>query len=683
MPNYTLETQRGRRLTIESDSPENAMRLADQWDLEDHAASEAQKAGVNPDLVLRQMQRESGGNPNAVSPKGAGGPMQLMPGTARELGVDASDPYQNISGGVRYLKQQMDAFGGDETKALAAYNAGPGAVRKYGGVPPYAETQAYVKALAGKPPVPTITAEVVGRPEYGVGASYKKPPPAAVPDPAVTPKPVSQSLGFDRGFGDPVDRFAGFVDSSLQRFGVPMDAINRGLGQPTTAEVNARHQAELAAREATATPGKTGHFLGNVTAAIPVPGGPMVNGMLSGALLSEGQNPAEVIRDAAFGLVGGKLGASVIGGAGNFIKGVTGDALKLANKGVPLTLGQMAGGPLRKIEDSLTSVPVVGDMIRNAQRRGLEGVNRAAYDDTLAHLGEKLPDEINIGRDAYNYTKQRLSDAYDDVLAPLVVVKDAPWTAAVGAAKSATGKIGDKTIKANVNDIIKTEVLSRFDKAGQMVGEDMKAAQEALTGHIADLSKGTKWSRDAAGVLKGLKSDLEGLVTRVDAEAGKQLAKVNKAYSFLKPLETAAAKPSSKDGIFTMPQLSMAAAAGKSKATLAAGKAPHQELADAARILPSTVPDSGSAGRLFTGAGATGLMGLLGGHLPVIGPAALPAAGLIGGTALAYTRRGQEALTKLLTRRPEVARVVGKQVRRLAAPAGTVGAVATVTGARS
>lgn len=658
MPQYTLETQRGRKLTIESDSPDNAMRLADRWDLEDHAASEATRVGVNPDLVLRQMQRESGGNPNATSRAGAHGPMQLMPATAMEMGVDANDPYQNITGGVGYLKKQIDAFGGDEAKGLAAYNAGPGAVRKYGGVPPYAETQAYVKALAGKPGpvVPQVQAPAA---------------PAATPAPAAAHKPASQLLGLLEGIMPAASKLAPYSPANI----IPgFKAAN--------AKSLERLSGRIAQREKTATPGKMGEFAGNVATTGWIPGGPVLNGLATGALLSKGGNPAEVTRDAVYGAAGGKIGASVMGGAGKIISGVTGDALKLANKGVPLTVGQMAGGATRKIEDSLTSVPVVGDLIRNAQRRGLEGVNRAAYNDTLAHIGETLPKEIDIGRDAYNYTKQTLSDAYDAVLGPLTLTKDAPWTTALGAAKAASSKLGDKSLKATVNDIIKTEVTSRFDKAGQMTGENMKAAQEALTGHINDLSKGTKWSRDAAGVLRGVKSDLEGLVSRVDADAGARLAKVNKAYSHLKPLETAAAKPSSKDGIFTMPQLAMGAAQGKSKATLAAGRAPHQALADAARLLPSTVPDSGSAGRLFTGGAATGLMGLLGGHLPVLGPAALPAAGLIGGSALAYTRAGQKALTAMFSRRPEAARIVGKQVRRLAAPTGSALAVGTVAGAR-
>ena len=103
---------------------------------------------VPEQLIWDTMWAESGGNPNAHSPVGAHGLMQLMPGTAAGLHVNPNIPEQNIEGGVKYLSQQLKAFGGNETLARAAYNAGPGAVRKYGGVPPYKETQGYVKRRA-------------------------------------------------------------------------------------------------------------------------------------------------------------------------------------------------------------------------------------------------------------------------------------------------------------------------------------------------------------------------------------------------------------------------------------------------------------------------------------------------------------------------------------------------------
>jgi soluble lytic murein transglycosylase-like protein len=125
----------------------------------------AQRNGVDPALLKALVRQESNFDPNAGSPAGAQGLTQLMPGTAAALGVtDVHDPAQALEGGAKYLRRQLDAFGGDEAKALAAYNAGPGAVSRYGGVPPYAETQDYVHKVLGyaagyraATPTPAIT----------------------------------------------------------------------------------------------------------------------------------------------------------------------------------------------------------------------------------------------------------------------------------------------------------------------------------------------------------------------------------------------------------------------------------------------------------------------------------------------------------------------------------------------
>src|SRR5262252_261397 len=118
-------------------------------DLQAYARQAAQKAGIDPDIFVRQIQQESGFNPNAQSPAGAQGIAQFMPGTAQGMGVDPHDPYAALDAAARLDAQHLAQYGGDWSKALAAYNAGAGNVDKYGGVPPFAETQRYVSTILG------------------------------------------------------------------------------------------------------------------------------------------------------------------------------------------------------------------------------------------------------------------------------------------------------------------------------------------------------------------------------------------------------------------------------------------------------------------------------------------------------------------------------------------------------
>ena len=120
-------------------------------EINDLISKYSDKTGLDEDFVKAVINQESGFNPNATSKCGAMGLMQLMPATAQGLGVtNAYDAEQNIEGGTKYLKGLMDRFNNDKSLALAAYNAGPNAVKKYGGIPPYAETQNYVKSVLSK-----------------------------------------------------------------------------------------------------------------------------------------------------------------------------------------------------------------------------------------------------------------------------------------------------------------------------------------------------------------------------------------------------------------------------------------------------------------------------------------------------------------------------------------------------
>jgi soluble lytic murein transglycosylase-like protein len=110
----------------------------------------ARAAQLSPDLVAAVAWRESNFRSDRISRAGAEGEMQLMPATARDVGVDPAKPDENLRGGAAYLRRLLNHYQGDLTRALAAYNAGPGVVDRYGGAPPYKETEAYVDAIMNR-----------------------------------------------------------------------------------------------------------------------------------------------------------------------------------------------------------------------------------------------------------------------------------------------------------------------------------------------------------------------------------------------------------------------------------------------------------------------------------------------------------------------------------------------------
>ena len=144
LENGSFATELDKAMSMES---RGAVGLNISGDTNSLIKEAAARYQVDPRLVAAVAQTESGGNQEAGSPAGAVGVMQLRPETAAGLGVNPYDKRQNIEGGAKYLRQMMDTFGGDVQKAVAAYNAGPQAVKEYNGIPPYRETQDYVNKV--------------------------------------------------------------------------------------------------------------------------------------------------------------------------------------------------------------------------------------------------------------------------------------------------------------------------------------------------------------------------------------------------------------------------------------------------------------------------------------------------------------------------------------------------------
>ena len=196
------QAQRGRRLATRLVDPPRADLLPM---IERHAFAR----GLDPRLVRAVVQAESGYNPFAVSSKGAQGLMQLMPATARELAVESPfDPAENLRGGTEYLRRMIERFDGRIEWAVAAYNAGPGAVERFGGIPPYAETRAYVervltlwRAGTAAPAAPARRGGDVRFASWPPRSPEPDARPAAAPLPADGPRPLppARPVGWKQG----------------------------------------------------------------------------------------------------------------------------------------------------------------------------------------------------------------------------------------------------------------------------------------------------------------------------------------------------------------------------------------------------------------------------------------------------------------------------------------------------
>jgi hypothetical protein len=384
---------------------------------------------------------------------------------------------------------------------------------------------------------------------------------------------------------------------------------------------------------------------------------------------------SEVPQKAMYGAGGGIIGT----GLGRTVANVVGPNLdaavkKLIGEGVNLTPGQMMGGVAQRLEDKLTSVPLLGDIIQSSRIKGIEEFNKAAYRRALEPIGGKVPE--STGRAGMESVKNQLSNAYDDLLPKLTYKPDnILLNNLTNLQKEITGITPENAKK--VSDTVFDVISSRIDKNGEIKGEVFKVVEEKLGG----LAKTYKASADADQKLMGdayatALGELRQNLTRNNPQFAEQLNKINTGFANFARLRSAGSMANTQE-MFTPSQLAAAVkAADKSsgKGATATGKALMQDLSDAgAQVLPSTIPDTGTAGRAAINSALGALLGGGGAYTAQTNPVATGTAALLASAAAApYAPGVRNLVTMLGGKRPEAIQKLADLIREsspfLAAP---------------
>lgn len=331
----------------------------------------------------------------------------------------------------------------------------------------------------------------------------------------------------------------------------------------------------------------------------------------------------------------------------------------LMDEGITPTPGQIIGGAAQRAEDAATSIPVLGDMIRSAQRRGVEDLNRAALSRPLKEAGIPVPKDLPIGNEGIELVGRKLGEAYDTVLARTNnIARDQAFgqEAATLATMVKDGGIAEKQV-VQFNNILKNRVLDRFTDAGKMSGPTMKEVESELGGFIRRFGRSEDPNDQMlADALRETQAALRRLVMRTNPDEAEQLKAINTGWANFVRVETAAARQGSKEGVFSPAALRSAVRQTDSsvrKGQFARGDALMQDLADAGEnVLGPKVPDSGTPFRLANmAAGGAGYW---------LSP---ELATTIGGASLAYTNPISKAVAKALTQRPDAAVPIARSVR--------------------
>lgn len=686
----------------------------------------AQRWNVDPALIRGIIATESSGKPNAQSGVGATGLMQIMPSNYKSLGItDPTDPKQNIFGGAQLLSQLLDRYGDPQT-ALTHYVGGddpkqwgpqtaayPGKVLAAAGIgSPQASNAPAAPALLPGIPAPQASGAQSddaifqqfakgGAPAAGqqgpqsddaIFASMTKAAPAA-PVQAAAPQPAPQGQqpggvsSFLAGVGRGVQETALGAQQLLGHGAQAVGLNNVGNWLVNDANQGLTRGAQEVAPYSAAHPIATGagNMAGSIAATAPLgalapvartlPGMAAVGaglGAATGALSPVDPNSADFAGDkmqqiGLGALTGGALSPAA-GALGRAISpNISPEVQTLMDRGVTPTPGQILGGGFARTEDKLTSLPVLGDMIKNAQQRAVGQFNVAAYNEALAPIGKTFSG--SAGQEGIDQVGKTIGQAYDSVLPQMQMKVDPQFQADVTNLGQMANSLPDSQQKTFMN-VLKTQIFDKLGPQGNMDGQTLKGVQSELartsSGYLKDPSFD---NRQLGAAVSALRDAVDSNLARVNPpDLADQLASANQAWANFVRLRSAAASSGAMNngGVFTGAQLQSAVrGADKSvgKGATATGNALMQDLSGAGQaVLGSKYPDSGTVGR--------GLMSLLAPGSVAAGLATAPTSTLatlggIGLGSLPYTQTGGKLAAALLTARPQFAQPVGKAVTGL------------------
>lgn len=434
---------------------------------------------------------------------------------------------------------------------------------------------------------------------------------------------------------------------------------------------------EVAAQKVIADSAPLGNVVGSMAMLAPtamIPGantitGAATIGAVTNALTTPG-DATERLKAAAIGGAGGAIGAGISKLASKAkVAELPDGAELLAREKVQLTPGQYAGGALKNLEDKATSFPVVGNIISNARRRGIEDFNKAAIERA------RLPgmDVEGVGNSAISDLRRGLGEKYDRVLSQSSAdALDPQFVERMASLRSMVSALPEREQKA-FDAIIEREIGGRMAPNGRINAENLQATKSGLGEQASNFAGATDgYQRQLGQAIKQSEAELRDLVMRSNPQNAKELQAIDSAYANFKRLQRAASSVGAEDGVFTPAQLHNAVRAmdrTKDKRAFSEGDALMQDLTTAGKaILPSKVPDSGTAGRLLSNISTpTGALSSLAGVL--MGLPAAAAYSRTGSKAINKTAEkvidSKNALSRILGSHPDAARLFGTAASKL------------------